>query len=91
VAVVARKQELEEKTKRKAEKREKEKQAKMLAAAVEGMRETAVNVEHRALMRELEVMGPARLALEGLLVLEEKEEKKVEETAEKMEKMNLSE
>jgi hypothetical protein len=42
-------------------------------------------------MRELEEIGPARLALEGLLVPEKEEEKKVEETAEKMEKMNLSE
>jgi hypothetical protein len=81
---------LEEKTKRKAENREKAKQEELLAAAVGGMRETAVDVEQRALMRGLEEKGPARLALEGLLALE-KEEEKVEETAEKMEKMNLSE
>jgi cobalamin biosynthesis protein CbiG len=81
---------LEEKTKRKAENREKAKQEELLAAAVGGMRETAADVEQRALMRGLEEMGPARLALEGLLAWEEKEEKKVEETAEKMEKMNLS-
>jgi hypothetical protein len=76
---------LEEKTKRKAENREKAKQEELLAAAVGGMRETAVDVEQRALMRGLEEVGQARLALE------EKEEKKVEETAEKLEKMNLSE
>jgi hypothetical protein len=81
----------EKKKKRKAENREKVKQEELLAEAVGGMRETAVDVKHRALMRELEEMGPARLALEGLLVLEKEEEKKVEETAEKMEKMNLSE
>ena len=79
---------MEEKTKGKAEKRGKAKQEELLAAAVGGMRETAVDVKHRALMRGVEEMGPARLALEGLLAVEENEEKEVEE---KMEKMNLSE
>lgn len=51
-----------------------------------------MDVEHRAQMRELEEMGAVRLALEGLLVLEEKEEERsIDEMAEKMEKMNLSE
>jgi hypothetical protein len=80
---------LEKKTEKKKENRQEAREAEMMGEMVGGMRETAVDVGLRAMKRELGAM-----AREAFLVVgetEEKEKKKLEETEERLEKMNLSE